>query len=50
MGVSDVALVLLEIVRYCIPFAFMVNLTAWGARVVILACTGKGLNLDGRIK
>lgn len=50
MSVADVALVLLEIVRYCIPFAFMVNLTAWGARVVIAACTGKGLNLDGRIK
>ncbi len=48
MGVSEIAEIMIYLVSYCAPAAFVINLTGWGARVIIDAVTGKGLNLDGK--
>lgn len=45
MSVNDVAAVVLELVKYCVPAAFVINLTGYGVRVVIDAVTGKGVHL-----
>lgn len=41
MSVNDIAQVMLFLVSYCAPAAFVINLTAFGARVIIDAATGK---------
>lgn len=48
MSGSEVGQIVLYLVQYCAPAAFVINLTGWGARVIIDAVTGKGLNLDGK--
>ena len=45
MSVTDITQVMIELVKYCLPAAFVINLTAYGSRVIIDACTGKGLRL-----
>lgn len=45
MSGSDVAQIMLFLVKYCAPAAFVINLTAYGARVIIDSVTGKGLRL-----
>lgn len=45
MSVTDVAQVIVELVKYCLPAAFVINMTGYGVRVIIDACTGKGLRL-----
>lgn len=45
MSGSDIAEILLFLVKYCAPTAFVINLTAYGVRVIIDAVTGKGLKL-----
>lgn len=45
MSVSDVAQIMLYLVQYCAPAAFVINLTAYGVRVIIDAVTGRGLKL-----
>lgn len=48
MSVSEVGQVVMYLVSYCAPAAMIINLVGWGARVIIDAITGKGLNLDGK--
>lgn len=45
MSGSEVAQVMLYLVSYCAPAAFIINLTAYGASVIIGAVSGKGLKL-----
>ena len=45
MSVSDITQVIVEIVKYCLPAAFVINLAGYGSRVVLDAVTGKGLKL-----
>lgn len=45
MSVSDVSAVLIELIKYCTPAAFIINLTGYGIRVIIDAVTGRGLKL-----
>lgn len=45
MSVTDITQVIVELVKYCVPAAFVINLTGYGVRVIIDACTGKGLRL-----
>lgn len=45
MSVTDITQVIIELVKYCLPAAFVINLTGYGVRVIIDACTGKGLRL-----
>lgn len=45
MDVTEIAIVIKELVLYCAPAAFLINLTAWGTRVIIDAASGKGLKL-----
>lgn len=45
MSVNDISQVIIELVKYCVPAAFVINLTAFGVRVIIDACTGKGVRL-----
>lgn len=45
MEVSDIAQVMLYLVQYCAPAAFVINLTAYGVKVIIGAVTGKGVSL-----
>ncbi len=48
MSVNDIKDIVLYLVTYCAPAAFVINLSGWAARVIIDAATGKGVNLDGR--
>ena len=41
MSVNDITQVVIYLVSYCAPAAFIINLTSWGARVIIYAATGK---------
>lgn len=43
MSVNDISGVMLFLVEYCAPAALVVNLVAYGARVIIDAVTGRGL-------
>lgn len=45
MSVSDITQVMLNLLAYCLPAAFIINLTAYGVRVIIDTVTGKGLRL-----
>lgn len=45
MSVADVTQVIIELVKFCVPAAFVINLTGYGIRVIMDACTGKGLRL-----
>lgn len=45
MSVNDITQVIIELVQYCVPAAFVINLTGWGARVVIDTVSGKGFRL-----
>lgn len=36
---------IIELVKYCAPAAFIINLTGYGVRVIIDAVTGKGIKL-----
>lgn len=45
MQVSDIAQVMVYLVQYCAPAAFIINLTAYGVKVIIGAVTGKGVSL-----
>ncbi len=48
MSLQDASELLAYLISYCAPAALLINLTSWGANVIIGAVTGKGLNLDGR--
>lgn len=43
MSVNDISEIMVYLVRYCAPCAFVVNLVAYGTRVIIDAVTGRGL-------
>lgn len=43
MSGEEVAIVLKELVVFCAPAAFLINMVALGCKVIIGACTGKGL-------
>lgn len=45
MELNDVVLVVLELVKYCVPAAFIINLTGYAVRVIVDAATGKGVRL-----
>jgi len=45
MSVADVSRVLVELIEYCIPAAFVINLTSYGINAIIAAATGKGVKL-----
>ena len=45
MSASDIGAIMLYLVSYCAPAAFVINLTAYGAKVIIGAVSGKGLQL-----
>lgn len=45
MSVDDIKDVVLYLVTYCTPAAFVVNLVAYGVRVIIDAVTGRGIKL-----
>lgn len=45
MSGNDIAQIMLFLVQYCAPAAFVINLTAYASRVIIDAMTGKGLRL-----
>lgn len=43
MSVSDISEVMMYLVAYCTPAAFVINLVGYGAKCIIGAVTGKGL-------
>lgn len=45
MSVADIAEIVRELVVYCTPAAFIINIVGWGSRVIIEAASGKGLRL-----
>ncbi len=45
MQLNEIVEVILELVRFCAPVAFVINFTGWGIRVIIGAATGKGVQL-----
>lgn len=45
MSVDDIRDVMIYLVSYCAPAAFVINLVAFGVRVIIGAATGKGFKL-----
>lgn len=45
MSVNDIGQVMLFLVAYCAPAAFVINLVGYGAKCIIGAVTGKGLVL-----
>lgn len=45
MSGSEVAEIMLYLVSYCAPAAFVINITGYGAKVIYGAVTGKGLQL-----
>ena len=45
MSVTDITQVLIDLVSYCLPAAFIINLTGYGVRVVLDVVSGKGLKL-----
>ena len=45
MSVSDITQVIIDLVTYCLPAAFVINLAGYGARVILDAVTGKGIRL-----
>lgn len=45
MSVNEISEIMLFLVNYCAPAAFVVNLVGYGARVIIDAVTGRGLKL-----
>lgn len=45
MSVSDITQVIVYLIKYCVPAAFVINLTGYGVRVIIDAATGKGVRL-----
>lgn len=45
MSVNEISEIMLYLVNYCAPAAFVVNLVGYGARVIIDAVTGRGLKL-----
>lgn len=48
MAVNDISQLLVYVLQYCVPAAFVINLVSWGAEVIISAATGRGLHLNGR--
>lgn len=45
MSVSDISSIMIYLVTYCAPAAFVINLVGYGANVIISAATGKGVKL-----
>lgn len=45
MSMEDIGQVMLYLVQYCAPAAFVINLVAYGANCLISAATGKGFKL-----
>lgn len=45
MSVSDISEVMIFLVKYCAPAAFVINLVGYGVSVIIGAATGKGVKL-----
>ncbi len=45
MSVNDIRDVMVYLVSYCAPAAFVINLVAYGVRVIIGAATGRGVRL-----
>lgn len=45
MSVNDISQIVKYLVEYCVPSAFVINLTGYAVRVVIDVVTGKGLKL-----
>lgn len=45
MSVNDIGQIMLYLVQYCAPAAFVINLVGYGANVIISAATGKGVKL-----
>lgn len=45
MSTSDISQVMVSLLEYCLPAAFIINLTGYGVRVIIDVVTGKGLKL-----
>lgn len=45
MTIGDASQVLLQLISYCIPCAFLFNLVGYCGNVIISAATGKGLKL-----
>lgn len=50
MSIQDVVNLMIYLVNYCAPAALIINLSSWGANVIIGAVSGRGLHLDGRFK
>ena len=45
VSVSDISSIMIYLVTYCVPAAFVINLVGYGANVIIGAVTGKGVKL-----
>lgn len=45
MSVNDITQVMIYLVKYCAPAAFIINLVGYGMRVIVDAATGKGVKL-----
>lgn len=45
MNTEDIREIMLYLVGYCAPAAFVINLTGYAVRVVVDAVTGRGLKL-----
>lgn len=45
VSVSDISSIMIYLVTYCAPAAFVINLVGYGANVIISAATGKGVKL-----
>lgn len=44
MNVSDLIPVIVYMIEYCVPAAFIVNLVGFGCRTIIRAATGRIFN------
>lgn len=45
MSISDTSAVIVQLILYCMPAAFLINLSGYACQVVLSAATGKGLKL-----
>lgn len=45
MTIADASQVMLQLVSYCMPTAFIINIVSWGCNAILSAVTGKGIKL-----
>lgn len=49
MTIADCSSLLAQILGICVAPALLINLTQWGANVILSAITGRGLRLSGKL-